>query len=158
MNRVAIFIFLFFVGGVMAKEQLWLTGKFEYDGYPLHLRVPKGLSYDELSLKFPKFISVTHSLSQTTDNGLPVSEYNNTLGDFDEFLIKYLENTDSGITVLVETFGGNRVYYMYSNKNFDVSKLKSLISQKYSQHKVEIDSNMDDKWSFIKQYSEDWGF
>jgi len=158
MNRVAIFILLFIVGGVMAKEQPWITGKFEYEGSPLHLRVPKGLNYDELSVKYPKFISVTHSLSQTTDNGLPVPEYNSTLGDFDEFLIKYLENNNMGITVLVETFGGNRTYYMYSNKGFNIETFNSSITQKYSQHIVEIDSNIDDQWSFIKQYSEDWGF
>jgi len=142
----------------MTKERPWKTGEFEYDGFPLYLRVQDGLNYNELEKDYPQFISVTHNLSSVKNNGLPESDYNKSLIDFDGYLIGILEHSANGITVLVETFGGKRTYYMYSRSDVDVSSIEQEIEQLYPEHQLEIESSNDNDWSFIRKYANDWNF
>ena len=142
----------------MTDTRPWKTGEFEYEGFPLYLRVPDGLNYDELSKSYTQLIDVTQILSEVKSNGLPEADYNKTLIDFDGFLVNYLERLGKGITVLVETFGGKRSYYMYAKPEFEVFVLKQEINKLYTQHRVEIETNTDQSWSFIRQYANDWKF
>ena len=145
-------------GNVVAEDRPWKTGSFEYKGLPLLLRVPDGLKYDELKEIYPQFISVTHYLSKVKNNGLPDADYNESLFDFDEQLVGVLENTGAGITVLVETFGGERTYYMYSKSDFSSESLEKELHETFPEHQLEINSKTDKEWSFIKRYANDWKF
>ena len=105
MNKhlLTIFIAILLVGNIMASERSWKTGETEYEGLPLFLRFPDKLNFDLLQQQYPKRISVTHLLSEVTNNGSPESNYNETLYEFDGYLVNYLEDNGHGITVLVET-------------------------------------------------------
>lgn len=142
----------------MTKERPWKTGSFEYEGFPLLLRVLDGLKYDELKEIYPQFISVTHYLSEVKSNGLPESDYNESLYDFDAQIVELLENAGAGITVLVETFGGERTYYMYSKSDFSSELLEKELNKTFPEHHIEINSKPDEKWAFIKRYANDWKF
>ncbi len=160
MNRQILIVLsiLLIAGKVVAEERPWKTGSFEYEGFPLLLRVPDGLIYDELKEIYPQFISVTHYLSKVKNNGLPETDYNQSLYEFDEQLVGALENAGAGITVLVETFGGERTYYMYSKSDFPPEMLENELSKTFPEHQIEISSKIDKEWSFIKQYANDWKF
>ncbi len=145
-------------GNAIAQNRHWKVGIFEYEGFPLMLRAPDGLKYDELKEIYPKFISLTHHLSNVKDNGFPEDVYNESLFDFDNQVVKSIEDDGSGITVLVETFAGRRIYYMYSKTDFDPGLLKKELNRKFPEHRIEIDSRMDNEWSFIKNYANDWKF
>lgn len=142
----------------MGKEREWKFCKFEYEGFPLLLRLPVGLNYNELSRLYTLLISVEHHLSKVTGNGLPNKEYNETLIDFDEYVINSLELRNEGICVLVETFGGNRTYYMYAKDSTEIDKIEEDLKTKYPEHKVELEMKTDKDWSFIKRYANEWRF
>lgn len=142
----------------MAEDRTWSTGSFDYEGFPLYLRYPVGLKYEKLKAIYPKFISVTHMLRKVKNNGLPETDYNELLFDFDGQLIDVLEDSGAGITVLVETFGGKRTYYMYSKSDFSSSILEKNLTTSFPEHELEFYSKDDKEWSFIKRYAKDWGF
>lgn len=142
----------------MSDDRPWKTGSFEYEGFPLLLRVPDGLNYDALKQIYPQLISVTHYLSNVEANGLPEADYNASLIVFDDQLVGALEDTGAGITVLVETFGGERTYYMYSKSDFQPELLEQELNKTFPEHRIEISSKTDKEWSFIKRYANDWEF
>jgi hypothetical protein len=151
-------IFSIFKKNHTENNRTWKTGEFEHEGFPLFLRFPVGLEYDELKHTYPQFITVTHFLDEVKSNGLPESEYNKSLFDFDDQLVNILEKANAGMTVLVETFAGKRIYYMYSKSDFPPSLLENKIKESFPDHKIEVESNSDKEWSFIKGYSKDWNF
>ena len=142
----------------MEEERPWYTATCDYEGVPLYLRYPNGLDYDDLGENYPQLIIVTHVLSEVTNNGLPTGEYNESLLSFDNHLVDVLENSSAGFTVLVETFGGKRTYYMNAKDDFPHSLLESMFEGSYSMHEITVESVSDDNGSFIKKYSKEWGF
>jgi hypothetical protein len=64
-------------------EGPWLTAMTRYEGFPLAPRVRPNAdtSYNRATLT--NLGVVTHQLAQVQDNGLPESEYNKSLEDFD---------------------------------------------------------------------------
>lgn len=142
----------------MANDERWKFGDFEYEGFPLLLRSPFKLDYDELQVQYPQFISMTHKLKDVMNNGLPNREYNRSLFEFDIFVSEVLEKERTGVTVLVETFGGNRNYYMYSAESVEITTLEKKITDKFPEQEILIESKIDKSWSFIRAYSNDWNF
>ncbi|EAR09234.1 DUF695 domain-containing protein [Reinekea blandensis] len=157
MNKVMLFV-LILLSSVFASGKSWESMSFEYEGYPLYLRIPIGQDYENLSESYSKHISITHHLEKVLSNGLPENEYNESLIDFDSQVTSVLENTELGVTVLVETFGGRRTYYMYSVSSLSVEHFKNELSNKFPEYSIDVHSYSDEDWSFIKQYSEEWGF
>lgn len=158
MNRLILIFIFVLTGNVMAEERPWMQAELDFEGFPLYLRYPAGLKYEELKKSYPKFITVTHILSEVKNSGLPKSEYNESLFEFDGQLIDILENAGAGITVLVETYAGERAYYMYSKDDFLPELLEKKLKESFPEHEVEISSKNDSEWSFIKQYAKDWDF
>lgn len=141
-----------------ANNGTWKVGGFKYEGYPLLLRVPVNIKYDSWQRKYPLNIAVTHVFEHVKANGLPEAEYNKSLIEFDHFLTYVLEKEQKGVTILIETFGGKRTYYMYSEEGIDLIIFRKQIEEKYPEYKIEFDSMIDPAWNFIKDYAEDWGF
>ena len=156
--RPTIILFLLLTIGTlsMANDERWKIGDFEYEGFPLLLRSPFKLNYDELQVLYPQFISLTHILKDVKKNGLPNNEYNRSLFEFDIFVSEVLEKENTGITVLIETFAGKRNYYMYSVGSVEITKLEEKIIDKFPEQEIVIDSKIDDKWAFIRAYANDW--
>src|SRR5205807_1328903 len=91
----------------------WLGKTVEHEGHPLALRVrPKVDTADNRSA-FTRLLLVTHQLAQVRSNGLPESDYNQSLAGLDQDMFRFLEGKGDGIVALVETFAGKRTYYAY---------------------------------------------
>jgi Family of unknown function (DUF695) len=136
----------------------WKTGKVEYEGFPLLLRFPDDIEYDNPNPAFPVLLTITHTLTQVQNSGLPELEYNNTLEDFDVRLTGLFDNKDLGVLVLVETFAGKRSYYFYVAEIIDLENEESAIRGQYPQHELRWESRADPDWKFIKRYASDFKF
>jgi hypothetical protein len=140
------------------KNTTWYTGEVAHEGFPLMLRFPEKPDFDALQDKYPKILVVTHQLEKVTSNGMPESDYNYSLMDFDEDMVDAFSSDLSGITVLVETFGGRRNYYMYITKDAPVDEVKKRFASKYPKYILEWKIVDDPGWKFIRRYSHDYSF
>ena len=144
--------------GNSAKKTKWLTGKVKHEGFPLHLRFPEKPDFDSLQKKYPKLLVVTHTLSKVKPSGEPEADYNASLADFDHELVTALDSPSFGKTLLIETFGGRRTYYIYVSPDTPVDVTKSRFSSKYPQHQLSWELSDDAGWKFIRRYSADYKF
>lgn len=140
-----------------AEPLKWKGDEFTYEGYPLLLRWVIGLDYDEYKQKYPIRATLTHTFDERYNNGLPKKPYNSTLENFDYLVLSYLEDNTLGQTVLVETFGGERNYYMYASSEDVIKQFFEKVKSKYPNYKINIEYTEDADWWFIKTYSKDWG-
>lgn len=139
-----------------SANQEWLTGQMDYEGFPLLLRRPKDLDYDSLKVTLPNLVVVTHQFDKTKSNGLPEDDYNAGLADFDDEVVNYFRKRKQGITVLVETFGGKRNYYMYAAADANMDKAKAHFRQTYPEHNLSWTTKNDPDWKFIKSYAKEF--
>jgi len=140
------------------KETKWCTGEIQHEGFPLHLRFPQKPDFNRLQTKFPKILVVKHSLSKVRSSGLPEPDYNESLADFDHELITAFDAPFSGITVLIETFGGRRTYYIYVSADAPIESMRQSFATQYPQHKLDWKLRDDPGWKFIRGYSEEYNF
>ena len=131
-----------------ANDEMWFTGRIEYEGFPLLLRFPEEKSDPEFQAARPKFVSVTHHLSEVTSDGLPEKDYNLSLEDFDLSIIEACK-----CIVLVETFAGKRNYYGYVQETFDLEEVMTQLQSSFPEAKLEWNSKPDPEWTFIKRYA-----
>jgi hypothetical protein len=161
--RLLTVFFLLITGTAMAKDpdasqQTWKTAKVMYEGYPLMLRVPDSLNYDDLKKRFPKLLVVTHALAKVMPSGLPEPDYNDSLFELDEYLVNYFVAKKQGQIVLIETFGGKRNYYFYVSSTTNKTEVVSNILKRYSKQKISASEKNDSEWSFIKGYAKEFKF
>jgi hypothetical protein len=154
---------LIFIGIMMSgcdskkKEPHWKTAETEYEGFPLLLRAQGGLDYDLLQSQYPQLFIVTHTLDKVQSSGLPEIIYNQGLEEFDVAMVELFSKNKSGITVLVETFGGKRTYYMYVSNNADTEAAMKHIQDNYLEQKLDWEVKSDPQWRFIRKYAKDYG-
>jgi hypothetical protein len=130
----------------------WLLKKIEFDGLPLHLRLPNYENIWKFKNEYPELICVTHVFESVMDNGLPTAEYNESLIDFDGEIIEKFQTENNGIIFLVETFGGARRYWFYGKNLNSFSNIFEILKGKYSDKELELDIQNDDDWGFLKEY------
>jgi hypothetical protein len=87
---------------------------------------------------------------------MPESTYNKSLADFDHEVIVAFEKSLSGLTVLVETFGGRRAYYMYVSAAAPIDAMKDRFLKEYPEHELEWELEDNSDWRFIRRYSDDY--
>ena len=130
----------------------WLSTDTKYEGFPLYLRHP---IYDNIwsyKDKYSNLFRITHKLDKVKDNGLPESDYNLSLIDFDGDLTNLFDNDKEGIIILVETFGGERNYWYYIASTIDYKNKVEIIKKKYPANKIDINFRADLDWGFINKY------
>lgn len=130
----------------------WLTTKIEYDGLPLYLRLPNYDDVWEYQSKYSKLVNITHELDSVTNNGLPTTEYNESLHDFDNEVIHLFEPKNNGVLVLVETFGGARNYWFYTTNSKFFCKQFEELQNKHCDKKLKLHHQNDPDWGFVKAY------
>jgi len=140
------------------KQHSWKVGQATHEGFPLLLRYPDDIEYENPKSRFPILVTITHKLALVQDSGLPERTYNETLEDFDVYLTRLFEIKNAGVVVLVETFGGNRAYYFYVSRDLDLLAEESNIKAQYPQHELSWERQEDATWSFIKRYARDFNF
>ena len=133
-------------------ERKWYTKKIEYEGLPLYLRRP---DYEDIFLyrdNFPNVLRVTQKLLDVKSNGLPESDYNASLTDFDGLMCKLFDKEDEGIIFLIETFAGKRHYYYFISDSDDYIKRIEKVMVVYPDIDIEAHSYRDEDWGFLKDY------
>jgi Family of unknown function (DUF695) len=139
-----------------AQETFWTVKKLTYENYPLIVRYPTNLNYDELQKNLPTRLVVTLNLEKITDLGLPEPKYNDSLESFDIYLVDYFKEIIEGQCVLIETFSGNRNYYFYVSEKVDMERFKTNIKIKFPLQNLEFGIKNDPNWWLIRQYNKDY--
>jgi len=136
----------------MAK---WLTAQKLHEGFPLLLRRPATLDIVSLRSRFPILAFATHAFTKAASNGLPEEVYHRGLAELDLELITAFEAGSRGVSVLVETYAGERCYYFYVAANADVSGVISAIGLRHPQERLSSSTRPDPSWQFIERYAQD---
>ena len=133
-------------------EQKWLTTNIEHEGFPLYLRKP---DYEDIFIyrdRFPRLLRVTQKLETVKSNGLPDSDYNMSLIDFDGEMTDLFTTSNGGLIFLIETFGGERSYYYFISDTVDYENRIKELTSKNGDIELEIHSHGDKDWGFLKEY------
>lgn len=133
-------------------KQKWLTKKIEYEGLPLYLRKPDYEDIFSYKSSFSNVFHVTQNLKEVKSNGLPESDYNESLFEFDDQMCKLFNESDEGIIFLVETFAGKRHYYYFISDTADYGKRIEKIERDNPEIDIVTHSYADKDWSFLKDY------
>ncbi len=135
----------------------WHVQEETYEGFPLMLRYPISIDYGRLETSLPILLTVTHKFRERQASGLPSKSYNSTLAEFDSAVIDVFNNQALGVTVLVETFGGNRAYYKYISPQADVAAARARFSKDFQNEELTWETRPDPKWTFLQTYKNDFG-
>lgn len=160
---IKVFTILFFLNlsilGENKIEQVkWYVKETIYEGFPLILRFPEKPDIEKLKKKFTRLLSIEHKFTKVKSNGFPESKYNKSLLTFDLYITRMFEKQAMGKTVLVETYGGNRIYYIYISEEINIEEFKAKVKRKFPEHTLAWETQKDANWKFLKSYSEDFKF
>jgi hypothetical protein len=134
----------------------WLTGMTRYEGYPLALRVRPSVDSAANRAAFPYLGVITHQLAHVRDNGLPETEYNRSLEDFDVALQSAMKGEEAGLVVLIETFAGKRTYYAYVSDEKSFRARVSALARVFEHHQLTIECRRNAEWRFYERYRNDF--
>lgn len=135
-----------------ATDDRWLGKTARYEGLPLALRVRPYVLTPENQRSFPQLVAITLNLEKVRPDGMPESDYNDTLADLDAELIDLFEKNKVGLTVLVETFDGRRVFYSFTQATAPVQALVADFQKKNPIHVISVHVKPDPNWGFIASY------
>lgn len=99
---------------------------------------------------------ITHTFSERAPNGLPEPAYNEALAELDLAIITVMRDCRVGSPVLIETFGGKRIYYHYvvdrhsAKLRFEKAKLL------FPDEMIDFDTHEDPEWGFIDRYAKNY--
>jgi hypothetical protein len=85
-------------------------------------------------------------------NGLPESEYNQSLAEFDHAVHEFIESEGSGLVVLVETFAGKRTYYTYVGAAATFKSRFEKLKETYPRNVIHVEYREDPLWETYELY------
>ncbi|MGC4031895.1 MAG: DUF695 domain-containing protein [Tepidisphaeraceae bacterium] len=130
----------------------WVTTLTEHEGAPLALRVRPHANTPENRKQYGLRIAVVHELAEVRTDGLPTPKYNDSLSAFDHELHQCVEDGGEGLVVIVETLGGQRVYFSYAQSDAKIDIKLNKLAEKYPQHTLKIVARPDNKWEAYEHY------
>jgi len=130
----------------------WSTMDTTYEDLPLYLRKPNVDDISQYQLQYTRPLNITHKLGNVKPNGLPQSDYNKTLEEFDGEICNLFDFKKEGFIFLIETYGGERNYWFYLKADFDYTNKFKELKERYDIHKLEDNISNDKNWDFIKDY------
>jgi hypothetical protein len=134
------------------KQDPWLTAMVEHEGYPLALRVRPAVDTPGNRSLYRRLLLVTHQLARVRSNGLPESNYNESLAGFDSDIFQFLESQGDGIVAFVETFGGKRTYYAYIDAGATFKTRLQQLEAKYPEHVLRVGFREEPNWETYNLY------
>lgn len=143
----------------ISSSRRWLNGDALYEGLPIYFRRLdiRPSEYIGLSSQYPVRVAITQYLRHVKDNGLPESEYNKSLFDFDAGIISLFHEQGVGITFLVETFAAKRTYYFYARSKYEDSQLRAF-QERFPEENINWVIESDPSWTLPKMYAADFSF
>lgn len=124
----------------------------EHMGFPLGLRVRPNVNTSENRAAFARAFVVTHALAKVKPNGLPESDYNLSLQDFDLDIVNSIEGEKKGLVVIIETYAGQRKYYAFVDANATFKARLADLQAKYPEHVLTVENGMDPEWDMYEDY------
>jgi len=101
---------------------------------------------------------VTHFLTYVKANGLPESDYNDSLEQLDVSLTSPFRDEKNGLIALIETFAGKRTYYVYVAESFDVDGLIREVKDCFNSEDITHEVNEDHAWRLFRGYAAEFHF
>lgn len=116
------------------------------------LRRPDHKNVWKFKGEFFKLVSIEHHLDIVVNSGLPESDYNQSLAEFDNDMCGCLSAKENGIPILIETFSGKRnYYYYYVRPEIELSFLLEAAKSEYNVNLTGWDK-IDQDWKFLDAY------
>ena len=144
------------MGTATETQDKWLGKMAEHEGIPLALRVNVAAETSQNKQRYSRLVVITHTLEKVKTNGLPESNYNETLIDLDSEIVSLFEKNNRGVTALIETFGGNRNYYIYVLDSVDIEAVFNSLKTEHPQQKLSLFKKADPNWSLLMNYKKDY--
>lgn len=152
---VLLAVVVFFVWRRRFPDHEWVASRHTYEGFPLFLRRTTNLDTPANRKRYPILAVVTHEFTHRYPDGRPEPAYNESLIDFDCEITSAFNSRQRGIPVLVETFGGKRIYYFYIKPDTDLSAVIQPIADRHPSEKLTWElSKMG--WRFLDGYARDF--
>ena len=148
-------IIAFFVWRQHRPNRNWVVSQHTYEGFPLFLRRTTNLDTPANREHYPILAVVTHEFTHRHPDGRPEHAYNESLLDFDCEITSAFDSPQRGIPVLVETFGGKRIYYFYVEPDTDLSAAIQPIAARHQNEKLTWELSKSG-WSFLDRYAKDF--
>jgi|GEM_PF-1268215 len=137
-------------------QSMWVLSQHTYEGFPLFLRHVERLPFPSRRRKLPQLAIITHTFAKRRSDGLPDPDYNDGLLDLNMTLIDAMKLDGVGTPVLIETFGGKRMFYYYVIDQRSAESRFHDIKRLFSGEELSFDSRADPKWGFIQRYAKDY--
>lgn len=137
-------------------RRMWVLSRHTYEGFPLYLRHVERLPGLSRRKELPALVIITHTFSKRLANGLPESDYNDSLAEMDLMLMDAMSEQKIGCPVLIETFGGRRIFYYYVVDQHSAEKRFADIRSLFPAEELSFDSRADPDWGFIHRYSKEY--
>ena len=141
----------------MTEKPIWQTTTVVYEGNPLALRVRPVID-SIITDSFPHLGIVDHKLAKVQSDGLPESEYNRSLTEFDAAVHSSIESESNGLVFIVETYCGKRSYYacLKDQIKFRSSVMKTL--EKFKNIETTIDCTSNHSEAFYTNYRNEFNW
>ena len=138
----------------------WTTANTIYEGFPIYFRRPdvRVAEFDALQPKYGRLLAVTHLLAHVKANGLPESDYNDSLISLDTALTSPFRDEANGLIALVETFAGKRTYYVYLSPSFGAAPYIREVKDRFPEEDLSYEVDDDPDWRLFRGYARDFHF
>ena len=153
---IVVCVVIYIVWLEIRGQRLWVLSQHSYEGFPLFLRHVERLPFPSRRAELPSLAIITHTFAMRLANGLPDPDYNDTLVDFDLTLIDAMKDDGVGSPVLIETFGGKRIYYYYVTDEVAAQIRFWAIRRRFTEEELAFECRPDPEWGFIHSYAKDY--
>ena len=143
---------------VPSRNLEWKCVRSEHEGLPLFLRFPVLVLEESLRWRYRRLVVITLTFESKSvrANGLPHDGYNDGLMEADVEITTLFEEGHSGTIVLVETFGGRRIFYFYVSASCDVGVRFEVLRRKHPTLDLSWSERSDPNWTFWDRYRKEF--
>ena len=122
----------------------WAVAEGEHEGLPLIIRFRQNLT-QILSDHYPNLLTITWQLEQPSEQGLPEPPESDDIKDFEQNLVKLVEDCNNSILAVVISNNGEREFLFYTNDVDTFSELLHKVPQKIEPYPIEISYKADER-------------
>ncbi|WP_409214761.1 DUF695 domain-containing protein [Prosthecobacter sp.] len=137
-------------------QRMWVISSHTYEGFPLLIRRIDRLPFPSRRKELPTLAIITHTFSEREPNGLPEPAYNDALAELDLAMITVMRDSGVGSPVLIETFGGKRIYYHYVVDHHSAKRQFEKARLLFPDDMIDFDTQEDPEWGFIDRYAKNY--
>lgn len=143
-----------------ASQRPWLSTNTLYEDYPIYFRRPdiRVAEFAQLQPQYPRLLVITLAFAEVRSNGLPEGDYNTSLARLDSCLTAPFDTETDGLIAVIETFAGNRTYYIYLTPSFDAGGFMTEAMRRFPNDDLSYETEGDPEWNVIRGYADQFKF